>query len=50
MVVPIGKSGGVGMYNGWCLPGFAVVQFKSKGLFSDLFWGVVGLKMPEVNV
>ncbi len=30
MIVPIGKGGGVGVYNGWCVPSIAVYYIKSK--------------------
>ncbi len=50
MLVPIGKSGGVGVYNGWCIPGFAVAHLKGKTLFSDMFWAAMGLEMPKLNM
>lgn len=50
MVIPIGSKGGVGDYNGWCLPSFAVKKFKSETLFVDMFWGVVDLKPPKVEL
>ncbi len=47
MVVTVGKSGGVGVYNGYNLPRIIVSLAKGKSLFTDKFWGVMGQKMPK---
>jgi len=37
---------GVGVINGWHLPGFAVVMGKSSDLFTGKSWQTLGLQRP----
>ena len=46
MVVTIGQNGGVGSYNGWNLPGFAVKKAKGTTLFTEKYWALLGQKEP----
>ena len=47
-MVPFGKGSGVGLLNGNIMTEEAVVNFKSKDLFTTKFWANVGLT-PPVN-
>ena len=46
MVITIGKDGGVGSFNGWNLPGFAVKAAKGKTLFTEKYWTLLGQEEP----
>ena len=47
MLVPFGSSGGAGMFNGFHIPSFIGARLKYGGLFTDKYWGMVGLQMPQ---
>ena len=47
MVVTIGKNGGVGNFNGWNLPSFAVKRAKGTTLFTEKYWSVLGQLEPN---
>ena len=46
MVLPIGKTGGVGFLKGVTIGNFLVKILKSKNLFTQQTWSDVGLKSP----
>ena len=47
MLVPFGASEGVGMFNGFHIPSFIGTKLKYSHLFTDKFWAVAGLKVPQ---
>ena len=47
MLVPFGKSAGAGMFNGFHIPSFVGSRLKYAGLFTDKYWTMAGLKMPQ---
>jgi len=47
MLVPFGSSGGAGIFNGFHIPSFIGTRLKYGGLFTDKYWTMVGLKIPQ---
>lgn len=47
MLVPFGRSAGAGMFNGFHIPSFVGSRLKYGGLFTDKYWTMAGLKMPQ---
>ena len=47
MAVSIGKNAGVGVFNGWNIPGWIITYLKSRNLFASKYWSKMNQKMPE---
>jgi len=47
MLVPFGKSEGVGLFNGFHIPSFIGTRLKYATLFTEKYWGMTGLKQPQ---
>jgi len=47
MLVPFGRSAGAGMFNGFHIPSFVGARLKYGGLFTEKYWTMAGLKVPQ---
>ena len=47
MLVPFGRSEGVGLFNGFHIPSFIGTRLKYATLFTEKYWGMTGLKEPK---
>jgi len=49
MLVPFGSGAGVGIFNGFHIPSFVGARLKYGELFTDKYWSMAGLKVPQLS-